>query len=791
MSTETLEKDPAPAAIRYLVLVSAFTCLLTAFSFIQAQIGTSTTEEEFFQGAFVGFTFSFVISMVEWFALRRSRKMTGPYGFAFIVEIIKTLLFNAATIEYMENVSRATSSPFFLHQIISLGIIFMLALTKVARTRIDQLAQKDVSRHLLNLLPTILILTLFLGTYVTEIVGLGTPRQKKPPFEDYTDKNIDWSLYNTPTWDATYLLENLLDQFTAGMQFPNQALFNVTSDQSDPTYPPTYWRLGSLESYEYTDKAPYTTDWNPVTRGKRVLTPYTTGTPYSQVVSQSERAAQFTVELPLDHSESVVDVSINPSFPNYLPTTWNGDDGSYIDRDSFTLEDAYGNELTPTTAESRELYPDAYGDDFNDLLGIDANLVVDDTDTSSEEGIFEYQIDYGDLSSSLYTAATFSMTKDNYSVVLTATEWNDIKALYLQLPNETGTLPNPCHVDNDPNVPNPNNLYEIWAPSVSNIINSCTIPGQTVFSQAYADMQSLVPKGYIEGGSEEPLSGGGKYNLTFDTDMWLGNQNPLQAMAHPDEYEDYNEWFFTRKSGVSLHFASLLTTILRLRGIPSRVVVGYLGGDHTIDPSKRVITNYMLHAWSEVLVPIQYFDFTSMTLIEKAEWISFDPLLSSLAEMYKMDLPLDLPLLSQTDKTILIDPTYDHENNGPFAAQIANVTEVCITNDTDQILNVQQTLTVSVRLMMITSLALPDGAWMPWQPSCQYIGTKVTFKISTMAKNYTLGEASINGSGYASIETTYDVLEHGSPVWFLAEVTFDEGTLQEVKKSATSLRHRI
>ncbi|MFX1538908.1 MAG: hypothetical protein ACFFDI_32375, partial [Promethearchaeota archaeon] len=253
MSSEMLEKDPAPAAIRYLVLASAFTCLFTGLSFVLTQVGTSTQEAQFYQQAMTGFNLIFVLTMVEWFLLRRSRKVIGPYGFAFVFENVKFLLFNLATAQYIAAVPRTSASPFFLHQMLSLGVIFLLALTKIARARIDQLAQRDISKNVLNLLPTLLILIVFLGTYVTEIVGLGTPRQRSE-FEEYEKKNIDWSLFHTPTWDATYLLENLLDQFTAGIQNPYNALFNVSNELgTDPTSPPAYWRIGSLETYELYD----------------------------------------------------------------------------------------------------------------------------------------------------------------------------------------------------------------------------------------------------------------------------------------------------------------------------------------------------------------------------------------------------------------------------------------------------------------------------------------------------------------------------------------------------------
>ena len=84
-----------------------------------------------------------------------------------------------------------------------------------------------------------------------------------------------------------------------------------------------------------------------------------------------------------------------------------------------------------------------------------------------------------------------------------------------------------------------------------------------------------------------------------------GKRRTLSIVAHPDDFEDYNEWFFDNKRGTALHFASLYTTLMRLRGIPSRVVIGYLGGEGAEDKSMRMVKNLMLHAWSEILIPIK------------------------------------------------------------------------------------------------------------------------------------------------------------------------------------------
>ena len=82
----------------------------------------------------------------------------------------------------------------------------------------------------------------------------------------------------------------------------------------------------------------------------------------------------------------------------------------------------------------------------------------------------------------------------------------------------------------------------------------------------------------------------------------------------PPLLEDYpiDEFLFKTRRGYCEHYASTFTVLMRLAGIPARVVTGYQGGD--INP----LDNYMIvrqsdaHAWSEVY-------------IEGSGWLRIDP----------------------------------------------------------------------------------------------------------------------------------------------------------------------
>ena len=756
-TTDKLGKDPAPAAIRYLVLLSVFTSLLMAISFLPRMSGASSDELSFFNSAIPGFVVFSIFTMIEWFVLRRSRKMIGPYGIAFGIEFIKTFLLSIGANIYIQQVSGASSADFFLLQMNSIAIIFLLALTKIARSRIDTLAQKDVSRHILNLLPTLLILAIFLGTYGTEITGFGVPRQRRN-FPDYTDQAIDWSMFNTPTWDASYLLENLMDQFTAGLSAPDVPLFYVQSDDIlDPQGTPVYWRLGSLETYKYFDKDPYSTNWDNTDSLKRRLTPTPQGSAYSQEIDPSDRDTQFTLRIPLDYNSSIADVTIHPYFDNYLPTTWNGGNGSFVDASSFTMnsdnlsiQPFSGNPLSTSTVETREVFPMAT---TNDLLGIEANIQGFGV-TSTEEGTLEYTMDY--KIPNYPNTIAFSMggsDSDYETAVGSSAEWDAIKNLYLQLPNSSDALPKGQWYVNDGLYPVPvSPTYSDWAPTVSErAVNfTQTFSAQSAFLKAYGVMQEFGENGSFS-------------HLNFSQSMWVGQQTGL--MAHPEEYEDYNEWFLRTGEGVSIHFASLYSTIMRMMGLPSRVVIGYIAGNSSIDYYPyRMISSRYLHAWSEVLLPID-----PLISAERVEWVSFDPLLNYLSQQYGFSSPADAIPPPLEARYAMIDPTYDIATNGLQQAIVDNSTspndwilQRCVVDNkenyfgppTVNTLNNNQAINVSVRLLNVPSLA----SWFYSE------GNNITFYIGTHGEKTDgvfAGWDITDEFGLATLDVTIDVSVHG------------------------------
>lgn len=89
-------------------------------------------------------------------------------------------------------------------------------------------------------------------------------------------------------------------------------------------------------------------------------------------------------------------------------------------------------------------------------------------------------------------------------------------------------------------------------------------------------------------------------------------------------------WFLTNKKGTPIHFASTFVMALRSKGIPARLVVGYLTTNVSNGGVVHEARSFLVHAWAEVWIP---------TGNGEGYWVSFDPTPD----------PLPLPLIFQGD----------------------------------------------------------------------------------------------------------------------------------------------
>jgi protein-glutamine gamma-glutamyltransferase len=71
----------------------------------------------------------------------------------------------------------------------------------------------------------------------------------------------------------------------------------------------------------------------------------------------------------------------------------------------------------------------------------------------------------------------------------------------------------------------------------------------------------------------------------------------------PGKYDNLEEFLFRRRVGFCEHYAASFATLMRLAGIPARVVVGYLGGEYNDLGHFVLVRQADAHAWCEVFLP--------------------------------------------------------------------------------------------------------------------------------------------------------------------------------------------
>src|SRR6266705_477509 len=73
----------------------------------------------------------------------------------------------------------------------------------------------------------------------------------------------------------------------------------------------------------------------------------------------------------------------------------------------------------------------------------------------------------------------------------------------------------------------------------------------------------------------------------------------------PGQYKknDLDQFLFHRRVGFCEHYAASFATLMRLAGIPARVVVGYLGGEYNDLGRFFLVRQADTHAWCEVWIP--------------------------------------------------------------------------------------------------------------------------------------------------------------------------------------------
>ncbi|WP_395748222.1 transglutaminaseTgpA domain-containing protein [Prosthecobacter sp.] len=97
----------------------------------------------------------------------------------------------------------------------------------------------------------------------------------------------------------------------------------------------------------------------------------------------------------------------------------------------------------------------------------------------------------------------------------------------------------------------------------------------------------------------------------------------------PGEYKGpqaLEEFFLVRRTGFCEHFSASFATLMRMAGVPSRVVIGYLGGEYSDHNGGYLIVKQSdVHAWTEVW-------------LEKFGWLRIDPTAALAPDRVNIDL---------------------------------------------------------------------------------------------------------------------------------------------------------
>jgi transglutaminase-like putative cysteine protease len=82
-------------------------------------------------------------------------------------------------------------------------------------------------------------------------------------------------------------------------------------------------------------------------------------------------------------------------------------------------------------------------------------------------------------------------------------------------------------------------------------------------------------------------------------------QSGFRYSLSPGQYgmNDLEQFLFHRRIGFCEHYAASFATLMRLAGIPARVVVGYLGGEYNDLGHFFLVRQADTHAWCEVWLP--------------------------------------------------------------------------------------------------------------------------------------------------------------------------------------------
>ncbi|MCG7945658.1 MAG: DUF3488 and DUF4129 domain-containing transglutaminase family protein [Candidatus Thiodiazotropha taylori] len=126
------------------------------------------------------------------------------------------------------------------------------------------------------------------------------------------------------------------------------------------------------------------------------------------------------------------------------------------------------------------------------------------------------------------------------------------------------------------------------------------------------------------------------------------NKQPFVYTLTPPRYLDnpIDQFLFDAQEGFCEHYATSFTQLMRIAGIPTRLVLGYQGGEYNELGDYFIIRQYDAHAWTEVW-------------LEESGWLRVDPTAAVAPERIRFQLRNDFgtegsPAMFQLDELGLV-----------------------------------------------------------------------------------------------------------------------------------------
>lgn len=95
-------------------------------------------------------------------------------------------------------------------------------------------------------------------------------------------------------------------------------------------------------------------------------------------------------------------------------------------------------------------------------------------------------------------------------------------------------------------------------------------------------------------------SGGNAYEFAQLFLNYIRTQNFRYSLEPPKQMGDVEQFFFNGRAGFCEHYANSMAIGARLAGIPSRIVLGYQGGEYHESSGAMLIRQENAHAWVEL-----------------------------------------------------------------------------------------------------------------------------------------------------------------------------------------------